>query len=125
MDYAPAFLDHFQNPRHVGALDDATHRGQADDDACGDRLWLDLRVEAGQIAAARFRVEGCPGAIACGSALAALLPGRPARADAVDREALEAALGAVPRAKRHALGLALRTLAATLEGPEEGADAGG
>jgi nitrogen fixation NifU-like protein len=114
MDYAPPFLDHFTNPRGQGALEGATHRGVESDDACGDRLWLDLAVVDGRIEAARFRVEGCVGAIACGSALVSLLPGRPARADAVSRREIEGVLGAVPRAKRHALGLTLRALARAL-----------
>jgi nitrogen fixation NifU-like protein len=114
MEYAAAFLDHFEHPRHQGSLPDATHHGRAEDLACGDRLWLDLRVERGVVVEARFRVQGCIGAIACGSALAELLPGRPATADAIGRAELETALGAVPQVKRHALGLALRTLAAAL-----------
>jgi nitrogen fixation NifU-like protein len=115
--YSAAFLDHFQRPRGLGELAAATHRGVADDGACGDRLWLDLRVEAGRVAAAAFRVEGCAGAIAAGSALVTLLPGRVAAADAVVREEIEAVLGGVPGAKRHALGLARRALRAALDAP--------
>ena len=118
--YSDAFLDHFQSPRGLGDLDDpaaATHRGAASDAACGDRLWLDLCVEAGRIRDAAYRVEGCAGAIAAGSALVTLLPGRSAAADAVSREELETVLGGVPGAKRHALGLALRVWRATLDAP--------
>lgn len=117
MDYDPAFLDHFRHPRGQGALEAPTHAGVADDGACGDRLWLDLCVVDGRIEAARFRVEGCVGAIACGSALATLLEGRAARPDAIAPEEIEAVLGEVPRAKRHALGLALRALGAALDAP--------
>ncbi len=111
MEYAAAFLDHFQRPRRQGRLDGATHRGEAEDPACGDRLWLDLRVEAGVVVDARFAVTGCAGAIAVGSALATLVVGRTAGATAVGRAEIEAALGEVPRAKRHALRLAETTLA--------------
>ena len=115
--YSAAFLDHFQQPRGLGDLTAATHRGVARDGACGDRLWLDLRVVAGRVVAAAFRVEGCAGAIAAGSALVTLLPGRAATADAVAREEIEAVLGGVPGAKRHALGLARRALRAALDAP--------
>lgn len=114
MRYAAAFLDHFQHPRRQGALEDATHRGQADDDACGDRIWIDLEIADGRVVDARYRVQGCVGAIAVGSALLSLLPGREATADAVAREEIEALLGEIPRAKRHALGLALRAYADAL-----------
>ncbi len=114
--YAAAFLDHFQDPRHLGALEDATHRGRAEDDACGDVLWLDLLIRDETVREARFRVDGCAGAIAVGSALATLLHGRSARVDAVSKEELTALLGEVPPGKRHALGLAVRALAAALRG---------
>lgn len=114
--YAAAFLDHFQHPRGRGSLPDATHRGAGEDPVCGDRLWLDVRVAGGVVEAACFRVEGCPGAIAAGSALVTLLPGRAARADAVTAAEIEALLGEVPRAKRHALRLALAACAAALPG---------
>lgn len=115
--YSDAFLDHFQHPRGLGDLEDATHRGKADDGACGDQLWLALRIAEGRVEAATYRVEGCAGAIAAGSALVSTLPGRFAVPDAVSRELLESELDGVPRAKRHALGLALRAWRAALEAP--------
>ena len=113
--YTDAFLAHFREPRGQGSLADATHTGEASDPACGDELALDLRVRDGTVQAARFRARGCAGAIAVGSALVTLLPGRPARSDAVGREDLEAELGAVPATKRHVLRLAANTLRAALE----------
>jgi len=95
----------------------ASHRGVAFDEACGDQLWLDLRVEGGQVRDAAYRVAGCAGAIAAGSALVVLLPGRAASPDAVVREDVEAVLDGIPGAKRHALGLALRAWRAALAHP--------
>lgn len=112
--YSPAFLDHLTRPRSQGRLDGATHRGEAVDGVCGDRLFLDLAVAAGRVTDARFRVEGCPGAIAVGSALATLVVGREARPEAVAAADLEAALGGVPGAKRHVLRLATETWKAAL-----------
>ena len=114
--YHPAFQDHFLAPRGQGDLPGATHRGEATDPACGDWIALALRVGEGRVLEARYRVRGCPGAIAVGSALMTLLPGRPARADAVGEAELERALGEIPRMKRHALRLARGALAAALEG---------
>jgi len=110
--FSERYLRHFQTPHGQGGLPEATHTGCAVDPVCGDELTLDLQVREGRIVAARFRVRGCSGAIAVGSALVTLLPGRPARADAVTREALAEELGGVPAAKRHALRLALGALAA-------------
>jgi nitrogen fixation NifU-like protein len=116
--YSARFLDHLTHPRAQGTLADATHGGTAEDEACGDRLSLDLRVRDGVVLDARFRVLGCPGAIAVGSALASLLPGRPARGDAVPAAALEAECGGVPAAKRHALRLAAEALRVALSTPK-------
>ena len=107
---------HFLTPRRQGGLDAPTHAGAATDPTCGDELMLELRVVAGRIEEAAFRVRGCSGAVAVGSALASLLPGRPAREDALGRADLEAELGAVPASKRHVLRLAVRVLAAALQG---------
>ena len=52
--YSLRFLDHLRSPRLQGALPPATHRGQAEDPACGDRLSLDLCVA---VAVARLKVE--------------------------------------------------------------------
>jgi nitrogen fixation NifU-like protein len=114
--YAKAFLEHFEHPRNQGSLERATHRGEAEDGACGDRLGFDLVVEDGVVRDVRFRVQGCPGAIAVGSAYTVLLLGREARADAVTNEEVERMLEEVPRAKRHALRLANAALRASLAG---------
>ena len=115
--YSARFLDHLQRPRRQGALPAPTHVGVAEDPVCGDRLTLDLAVAGGVVLDARFRVLGCPGSIALGSALATLLVGRPAAAGAVPAADLEAEVGGVPAAKRHALALAQQALAAALRSP--------
>ena len=115
--YPAAFLDHLTRPRRTGTLAAATHRAEVEDGVCGDRLALDLAVDGGVVVDARFRVQGCPGAIAVGSALVAALVGRPARPEAVAAAELDAALGGVPPAKRHALRLATDALAAALRTP--------
>ncbi len=112
--YAEAFLDHFHNPRGQGGLADATHSARLEDPACGDELTLDLKIASGRILDARFRARGCMGAIAVGSALADLLPGRRAQPEAITRAELETVLGEVPTAKRHALRLGLRVFGAAL-----------
>jgi len=115
--FSAAYLDHLASPRGQGALEGATHRATVEDPVCGDRLTLDLRVEAGVVREARFRVAGCTGAIAVGSALASLLPGRNATETAVSGIELEATLEGVPPARRHALRLATETLRAAIRAP--------
>ncbi len=116
--FSAAYLDHLASPRGQGRLEDATHRATVEDPVCGDRLTLDLRVVAGVVREARFRVVGCTGAIAVGSALASLLPGRAAAEAAVTGTELDATLGGVPPARRHALRLAAEALRAAVRTPQ-------
>ncbi|MDS4030148.1 MAG: iron-sulfur cluster assembly scaffold protein [Candidatus Contendobacter sp.] len=71
---------HFDQPRHVGALDvDAPNVATArvGEPASGAILQLHLRIGAdGSITAARFKAYGCGWLIACGSLLVERLQGR-------------------------------------------------
>ena len=113
--YSSQVLDHFQNPRHAGQLENATAIAQQQNPACGDELRLAVRVEAGRVAAVRFRAKGCVPAIACGSRLAEMMHGRTrAELAALRREELVESLGGLPPASQHAGHLALDTLAELL-----------
>jgi nitrogen fixation protein NifU and related proteins len=108
--YSDQVLDHFQNPRHVGDLEDATVSVETQNPACGDVLRLSLRIENGHITAARFRAKGCVPSIACGSKLAELLEGSRCEVAAVTREQLMRELGGLPPASEHASHLAMDAL---------------
>lgn len=57
--YAENILDHFQHPRHKGAI--ATPTIELDDanPLCGDKLKLALQIENGQIKDIGFEGSGC------------------------------------------------------------------
>ena len=71
MSYSDKLLDHYDNPRNVGALDknDPTvGTGLVGAPACGDVMKLQIRVGAdGRIADAKFKTFGCGSAIASSS----------------------------------------------------------
>lgn len=118
----PRFLDHFHQPRNVGDLDAPDVRVEGENPVCGDRLTLALELADGRIAAARYRVAGCSGAIAAASAMSELVQGAELTSAAcVDRDAIDAALGGLPALKRHGADLAADTLkqalAATRQAP--------
>ena len=75
--YSERVLDHFHNPRHAGELDDATAVIEVTNPACGDVMKLWVVVRDGQVADARFKVEGCVPAVACGSWLTEWILGKP------------------------------------------------
>jgi nitrogen fixation protein NifU and related proteins len=105
--YSPAVLDHYQNPRNVGDLPDASARVEVSNPVCGDILKLAVRVENGRIAAARFRAQGCPTAIACSSLLTELLVGKTVKEIAgITAAQISSALGGLPPATNHGSQLA-------------------
>lgn len=113
--YSPEVLDHFQNPRGVGDLENATVTVELRNPACGDVLRLSLRVEGDRIAEARFRAKGCVPAIACGSKLVEFVSGMTiAAAHLIEQEKLIEAIGGLPQASRHAGALALDALRSAL-----------
>jgi len=113
--YSAQLLDHFQNPRNAGELENADAVAEIENPVCGDVLRLALKVEAGRISEIRFRAKGCVPAMACASALTQLAGGRTLdEAQALSREDLTAAVGGIPQASAHAAQLALDALAAAL-----------
>ncbi|HTA26131.1 MAG TPA: iron-sulfur cluster assembly scaffold protein [Terriglobales bacterium] len=113
--YSAHVLDHFQNPRNSGEVANPDATAQVENPACGDVLKLTLRIDDGRIAEIRFLAKGCVPAIACGSALTALVQGRTVgEAQALKREELVDALGGLPEASSHASHLAMDTLAKAL-----------
>ncbi|HET7207116.1 MAG TPA: iron-sulfur cluster assembly scaffold protein [Terriglobales bacterium] len=109
--YSPQLLEHFQNPRNPGEVEQASATAELENPACGDILRLSARVEAGKIARLRFKAKGCVPAMACGSALTELAQGlQIAEARAITPADLERAVGGLPEASSHASALAVDTL---------------
>jgi nitrogen fixation NifU-like protein len=52
-------LDHYEHPRHKGRLDDPDISHEEDNPVCGDHIRIDLKVNDGVIADARFDGRGC------------------------------------------------------------------
>lgn len=115
------FTDHFKAPRNVGELARFDARVEVDNPVCGDRLTLQLRLEAGRVAEVAWRVLGCSGAIAAASAMSELVKGRDlVGAAAIDRDAIDGALGGLPALKRHGADLAADGLAKALRAARAG-----
>jgi nitrogen fixation protein NifU and related proteins len=71
MAYSDKVLDHYNNPRNVGAMDKADPNvgtGIVGAPACGDVMKLQIKVDdAGRIVDAKFKTFGCGSAIASSS----------------------------------------------------------
>ncbi|MCY4427368.1 MAG: Fe-S cluster assembly scaffold IscU [Halieaceae bacterium] len=80
MAYSEKVLDHYENPRNVGKLDDAdaaVGTGMVGAPACGDVMRLQIKVgDDGVIEDAKFKTYGCGSAIASSSLLTEWVKGK-------------------------------------------------
>lgn len=79
MAYSDKVLEHYENPRNVGAFDknDAgVGTGMVGAPACGDVMKLQIKVKDGVITDARFKTYGCGSAIASSSLVTEWVKGR-------------------------------------------------
>lgn len=114
--YSAQILDHFQHPRNVGEVENASATAQIDNPACGDVLRLSVRVQDGAIAEARFRAKGCVPSMACGSKLTEMVIGRPLeQVRKITRKEIADALGGMPAGSDHAPQLAIDALNTVLK----------
>jgi nitrogen fixation protein NifU and related proteins len=70
MAYSDKVLDHYNNPRNVGALDKAkptVGTGIVGAPECGDVMKLQIEIEGDRIVDAKFKTFGCGSAIASSS----------------------------------------------------------
>ena len=100
--YSPEFVDHFQNPRHVGDLEEATVVIEVENPVCGDRLRVSVRVADGIISAVRYKMRGCAASIAAGSALSEWLEGKSEDdLKTFEPAVIETALGGLANESKH------------------------
>ena len=80
MAYSDKVLDHYENPRNVGRMDDDDKNvgtGMVGAPACGDVMRLQIKVnDAGVIEDAKFKTYGCGSAIASSSLLTEWVRGK-------------------------------------------------
>src|SRR5262245_52393058 len=73
--YSAEVVDHFNNPRNAGPLEDADGVGLDTNPVCGDMMKLYLKIDDGHIAGASFETRGCPPSIAASSMLTVMVEG--------------------------------------------------
>ncbi len=80
MAYSDKVLDHYENPRNVGKMNDDdvnVGTGMVGAPACGDVMRLQIKVDDnGVIEDAKFKTYGCGSAIASSSLLTEWVKGR-------------------------------------------------
>ncbi|HBC69818.1 MAG: Fe-S cluster assembly scaffold IscU [Duodenibacillus sp.] len=80
MPYSEKLIDHYENPRNVGTLDqsdESVGTGMVGAPACGDVMRLQIKVnKEGVIEDAKFKTYGCGSAIASSSLVTEWVKGK-------------------------------------------------
>ena len=114
--YSEKVMDHFQNPRNVGEIEDASGVGTVGNAKCGDimRIFLDIS-EDGIVRDAKFKTFGCGAAVATSSMATELVKGKTIQeALQVTNKAVMEALDGLPPVKVHCSLLAEEAIHAAL-----------
>lgn len=114
--YSEKVMDHFQNPRNVGEIENASGVGTVGNAKCGDimRIYLDIDDD-GIIKDCKFKTFGCGAAVATSSMATELVKGKSIQeALEVTNKAVMEALDGLPAVKIHCSLLAEEAIHAAL-----------
>ena len=113
-EYSEKVMDHFQNPRNVGEIEDAAV-GTVGNAKCGDIMRMYLDIKDGIIQDAKFKTFGCGAAVATSSMATELVKGKTIEeALQVTNRAVMEALDGLPPVKVHCSLLAEEAIHAAL-----------
>ena len=102
--YSAKVMDHFQNPRNVGEIEDASGVGTVGNAKCGDimRIYLDIDDKTHVIRDCKFKTFGCGAAVATSSMATELVKGKTIEeAMGITNKAVMEALDGLPPVKVH------------------------
>ncbi len=114
--YSDKVMDHFNNPRNVGEIENASGVGTVGNPTCGDimRIYLDIDDD-GIIQDVKFKTFGCGAAVATSSMATELVKGKSVQeAMEVTNKAVMEALDGLPPVKVHCSLLAEEAIHAAL-----------
>ena len=116
--YSEKVMDHFQNPRNVGEIADASGVGTVGNAKCGDIMQIFLKIDddTGVIEDVKFKTFGCGAAVATSSMATELIKGKTVdEALQLTNSAVVEALEGLPPQKIHCSVLAEEAVKAAID----------
>ncbi len=114
--YSKKVMDHFENPRNVGEIEEADGMGTVGNPECGDIMKLSIKIEDDVIKDVKFKTFGCGAAIATSSMVTELVMGKGLdEAENISNDTVAEALDGLPPVKMHCSNLAADALHAAIE----------
>ena len=116
MLYSEKVMDHFQNPRNLGKMENADGIGEVGNAKCGDIMKMYIKVDDGIITDVKFNTFGCGSAIATSSMATEMIKGKSVE-DALElsNKAVLEALDGLPTHKIHCSVLAEEAVKAAVK----------
>lgn len=100
--YNEIVMDHFQNPRNLGRIENADMLIQVGEPSCGDSVLIFMKIEDEVLVDIAYKVYGCGAAIATSSMGSVLVKGKTLDQLLEFRPGeISRALGGLPREKEH------------------------
>jgi nitrogen fixation NifU-like protein len=114
--YSDKVMDHFENPRNVGTIEEADGVGTVGNPVCGDVMKIYLKIKDNIITDVKFKTFGCASAIATSSMATEMIKGKTVdEALELTNKAVAEALDGLPPVKMHCSILAEEAVKAAIE----------
>jgi len=118
--YSEKVMDHFSNPRNVGAIEDADGIGEVGNPVCGDMMTFYIKVKDDKLTDVKYKTFGCVAAIAVSSKVSEMTKGKTLEeAKAISKKAVAEALDGLPKEKMHCSNLGAQALSEAINDYEE------
>ncbi len=109
--YSEKVMKHFREPRNMGEIKDADGIGKVGNPACGDVMYIYIKVKDNTLEDVKFQTLGCGAAIATSSMLTELAKGKNLdEALKITKKDVADALDGLPPIKMHCSNLAAEGL---------------
>ena len=118
--YNDVVMDHFQHPRNVGDMADASCEAEVGSQECGDTMKVFLKVNGEVIEDIKFQTYGCAAAIASSSIATEMVKGKTiSEAKKLTKNDVVEKLGGLPEPKIHCSLLAVDGILGAIKAYEE------
>ncbi len=109
--YSKKVLQHFNNPKNQGKIENPDGVGQVGNPVCGDVLKVYIKVRDNKIEDIKFETLGCGAAIAVSSMITEMAKGKSLKqAEKISRDDIAQELDGLPPVKMHCSNLAADAL---------------
>jgi len=102
MIYSEKVMEHFENPRNVGVIENPDGIGEIGNPVCGDMMTFYIKVNENRIDDVKFKTFGCGAAIAVSSIVSEMAIGKTIEdALKISNKDVAKELGGLPKNKMH------------------------